>query len=404
MPSLFRNIVIRIVFIAVFLVILVGVIAYARGYRYNFKNNNLLPTGIISLSAFPKASSIYINGALMGVTDMNITLPPGKYKIEVKKEGYTSWTKQINLKGELVVTLDILLFPANPSLSPVTNLGVNRAIPVGLSDKIILASETGNALKDGLYLFEPVGNPLSFLPPVKLLLLKSTLPVGVDITTASWYFSPDYNQTIADFGSVAYLLNFNEDNKNPFDVTASKTALIEAWNLQKRQEQQKILETYPPDFAKIASDSFHIVAFSPDETKALYTSKGKVNLGPQITPPIIASDQTPEERQIKPNTVYVYDRKEDKNFAIPMPSSRDFLKNDNLDGSVAWYTDSRHLIINEGKRITIVDYDGENKQTIYSGPYDSSFFKTTTDGKLIIMTNFNPEANQLPDLYTVSIR
>ena len=108
-----------------------------------------------------------------------------------------------------------------------------------------------------------------------------------------------------------------------------------------------------------------------------------------IKPVMIATNQTPEERSIKKGKTYVYDRKEDKNYQI---------------SNSKWYSDSRHLIIEENKKISIVDYDDTNKQTVYSGPFESSFFNPTSDGKVIVLINLNSQVNELPDLYLVGIR
>src|SRR5690606_23451379 len=102
---------------------------------------------------------------LKGATDINLTLPYGQYKIEVKKDGYTSWEKNISLKGEIVMSLDAHLFPKNPSLTPLTNLGIVQAIPVGNTDNIILFSQTGDEEKDGVYLFESATRTIAIFPP-----------------------------------------------------------------------------------------------------------------------------------------------------------------------------------------------------------------------------------------------
>ena len=113
---------------------------------------------------------------------------------------------------------------------------------------------------------------------------------------------------------------------------------------------------------------------------------------------MIATNQTVETRGLKKNGLYVYDKKEDKNYFIGN------WKSINSNFPIQWYFDSRHLVIEENKKISIVDYDNENKQTVYSGPFESNFFTTTSDGKIIVLVNLNPEANKLPDLYLVGIR
>ena len=110
-----------------------------------------------------------------------------------------------------------------------------------------------------------------------------------------------------------------------------------------------------------------------------------------INPPLISTNQTSEERSIIKDRVYVYDRKEDKNFPVLQPNLK-------------WYYDSRHFVVEEEKKIFIIDYDNTNKQTIYSGPFESSFFNPTSDGKIVVLINLNSQVNELPDLYLVGIR
>ncbi|MCX6732293.1 MAG: hypothetical protein NTV98_02020 [Candidatus Roizmanbacteria bacterium] len=69
-----------------------------------------------------------------------------------------------------------------------------------------------------------------------------------------------------------------------------------------------------------------------------------------------------------------------------------------------WFPDSRHLVEHEGDKISIVEYDDTSKQIIYSGPHEGSFFDVTSDGKLLILANLNPQFNKTPDIYAVGIR
>ena len=433
MRPLFSRFIPRLLFLAVFLSLLLGVIAYARGYRYDTHSNLVTSTGIVAVSAFPKAAKVYVNGTLKGVTDLTVTLPPGQYHFDVREEGYTSWSKDLTVKGEVVLTLDVLLYPVNPTLSPLTNIGVVKAIPVEQTGKAILFSDTGDETKDGVYLFDSNKGPLSLLPPLKLLMLKKYLPVGIDLTTAQMFFSPDYKQAILEVNypdgppssSLSYLLSLEDENTNQFDITLSKDTLIEAWNNEKDQNQLKILQTFDPEFVKVASDSFKMIAFSPDESKLLYYVKNLVDLPIVMKPRLIGTDQAPDVRSLSPNNVYVYDRKEDRNYILPIPGADTLIKKNEIDGSIGWYPDSKHVAFKEippppsprrifgpsptptkssGEKITMIDFDGTNKETVYSGPFTPSFFAVGSDGSLIIMTNFNPDSNQLSDLYAIGIK
>ena len=390
----------RVTILFFFLIVLIAVIGYARGYRFDLEERSVKSTGIISATSNPKAAKIYLDGKLKGVTDTNLTLAPCNYLIEIKKEGYTSWSKKINLKGELVINVDPVLFPINPSLSPLTNLGITKAVATEDGDKIVIIAA------DAIYLFDAGKKTLPFFPPLNKIVSLSLLPNIVDFINTKVIFSPDQKQAIFEFASsdevlakseVSYLLSLQEDNFNPLEITLSKDTLIQAWQNEKTKNFNKILETFPKDFDKIASDSFNIISFSPNETKVLYQAKKNVELPLMIKPVMIATNQTPEERSIKKGETYVYDRKEDKNFLLSSAGNPQRT-------SLKWYSDSRHLIIEENKKIFIVDYDDTNKQTIYSGPFESSFFNPTSDGKVIVLINLNSQVNELPDLYLVGIR
>lgn len=381
----------RIIILFFFFISLITIIGYARGYRLDLEERSVKSTGIISATSNPKAAKIYINGQLKGVTDTNLTLPPDNYLVEIKKDGYTSWSKKISLKGELVINIDPVLFPINPSLSPLTNVGITKAVATEDGDKVVVIA-SGSA-----YLFDSGKKTLPFFPPLNKIISLSLLPSIIDFNSAKVIFSPDQKQAIFEFNQNSYLLSLEEDNLNPLEITISRDALIEAWQKEKTKNFNKILETFPKNFDKIASDSFNIVSFSPNETKVLYQAKEDIELPLIINPVMIATNQTPEVRSIKKGKTYVYDRKEDKNFLLSSAA-------DPQRTNLKWYYDSRHFIIEENKKISIVDYDDTNKQTVYSGPFERSFFNPTSDGKVMVLINLNSQVNELPDLYLVGIR
>jgi len=386
------KILLKLMFFVLFVIVLAIVIGYARGYRFDIEKKSLKSTGIISLTSNPKAAKIFINGELKGVTDTNLTLPPENYFVEIKKEGYTSWNKQINLKGELVINIDPVLFPVNPSLSPLTNLGVIKAFPTDDGDKIVIIA-SGSA-----YLFDAGKKTLPFFQPLNKIVDLSLFLNISDYTNVKVSFSPNQKEIILESEKNSYLLSLEENNLSPLDVTMSKESLFQAWKIEKDKNNAKILETFPKEFDKIASASFEIISFSPNETKILYRTKESVKLPLMINPPLISTNQTPEERNVIENKIYVYDRKEDKNFPILVNSHQPLVTN------LKWYADSRHFVVEEKNKISIVDYDNTNKQTIYSGPFESSFFNPTIDGKIIVLINLNSQVNELPDLYLVGIR
>ncbi len=393
----------KLFFIFVFLLIIFLLIVFARGYRPNFKEKKIVSTGILTVNSFPKSAQVFLNGELKGITDLNLTLSPGKYLVEVKKDGYLPWKKEITLKGELVINLFPTLFSVNPSLSPKTNIGISRAIPVNNTGKVLFFVDKDDLEKDGLYLFDINKTSLSLFPSLKPLIKKSQFPLTFDkeeFSLAKIHFAPDYKQAMLIWKENVFLIGMNEENSQPFDISASYQTLLSAWEEEKKQQETKLLTAFGRDFVKVATDSFKIIAFSPDDTKILYQAKKNFSLPHFLKTPLLVTNQTLEDRQLKINRLYVYDRKEDRNYLI---SNFSLLTNENLN-QVFWYSDSRHLVFVKDKKITIADYDGENEQIVYSGPFEKEFLMVNEGGQLIILANLNPEVNPYPDMYNVSLK
>jgi Tol biopolymer transport system component len=137
--------------------------------------------------------------------------------------------------------------------------------------------------------------------------------------------------------------------------------------------------------------------WSPDGTKILYTASTSATMPKYITPALIGTDSTPENRNLQPGNMYVYDTKEDKNFLIATSATAPSEK-------IMWFPDSKHLIVVADKMIYIEEYDGQNKTTIYAGPFmDSYVFPWSTTDNLVMLTNLgNPDI--APNLYTVGLK
>ena len=138
-----------------------------------------------------------------------------------------------------------------------------------------------------------------------------------------------------------------------------------------------------------------IISFSPDENKILYEATAAAALPTIITPALLGTNATEDKRNIIPNTLYIYDIKEDKNYFIG--ASKDLV--------FQWLPTSRQLLTAGNNKIDVVDFDGTNRKTVYAGPFWDSFVAPWTNAsKLVILTNLNPSASTLPNLYAVNIK
>ncbi len=435
-----KNLIPRLILFAIFLCILIGVIAYARGYRFNFNEGKVTSTGILSVNSSPRAAKVFVNGELKGATDINLTLPYGQYTVEVKKDGYSSWKKQIALQGEIVMSLDARLFSKNPSLTPLTNLGIVKAIPIGNSEKLILLSQTGDVEKDGIYLFESAQPTIAIFPPLKLLALKSLLPENTDLSTASMDFAPNYRQGIitlqTDALEIAYTISLENENVELYEITSTKQNILSAWNSEKNEEIAKVIETLPKKLIQIAFDNLQIISIAPNGKRIMYRAKNDASLPLIINPPLIGANQAPEVRNLKAGDVYIYDTKEDKNYRIPVSivipeTAEEFIIQEpaivtdplatssgsiphptvwypqvvrSVTEKIQWYPTSDYIAVKENNRIVLIRYDGENKETVYAGPFQNDFFGISPDWNLLVLINLNPQNNTYGDVYSVGIK
>lgn len=379
-----------ILFGAIFIVI----VLFAKGYRINLSSRKIESTGIIAINAFPKASSVYLNGELAGATDLNLNLKPGEWEIEVKKEGYNSWKKKVFLKEGVVINLDVRLFPSNPILKPLTSTGVNKAVRIDNLDQVLLFVKKENKKEDGVYLLEKSKNPIASNPKAKLLFLFSDITnKEINLETLNPIFSPDFQQFILEFSGEKYLFSLNNNKQEPLNVTNSANNLISAWNQEKEKQIQEILKNFPEEFEKIASNSFEIKSFSPDQTKILYQAKKSLKLPYFLKKRIQGTNPSLEQRELKKSFLYIYDKKEDKNYHI----------NISPEDEPLWYIDSKRLIFIQDNLIKAIDYDGENEQIIYAGPFEKGFLAVTSDGNILVLINFNKELKPYPEIYELVI-
>lgn len=85
-----------------------------------------VPLGRIIVSSNPSGANIYLNLAMAGqVTPYTFALLPGEYYIEVKKDGYTTASKNITLVANQIVDTGVL------TLVPVATTGPTTGPPPG---------------------------------------------------------------------------------------------------------------------------------------------------------------------------------------------------------------------------------------------------------------------------------
>jgi hypothetical protein len=398
----FKKTAFSILTVLVILIVSGVIIAYGRGYRFDTKQKAFGSTGLISVTSDPTGATITIDNKKVGATNTTVTIKPGWYTVTISKEGYQSWEKNVRVQGEVVVSTHAVLFPSNPSLSAITSGGIANPILSPDGSKLAFTMPTtptatnGAQLVDrgGVWVLDLIDKPLGLNRDAKQLLQATAL----DTTSATLTWSPDSKQLLIDIPNrtttASYLIDADKLNDYAKPLYEKQTTMND-WNLQTQAKEKEKLLTLSPELITIATHSMNIISFSPDENKILYEASTSATIPTIIDPPLLGTNSTEETRTIVAKTLYIYDIKEDKNYLVGTSKKI----------ALQWLPNSRQLITAGNNKIDVLDYDGTNRKTVYAGPFWDSFVAPWTNAsKLVILTNLNPSASTLPNLYAINIK
>lgn len=367
--------------------IVVGVIGYfvslvARGYRFDTDTFTFLANGILVAKSDSDGASIFIDGDLKGATNSNLKLSPNTYDVEIKKNGYISWKKRLTIKKEEVTQITAQLFKIAPSFSPVTFDGAEN--PVVSSD----FSKIAYTNREGLFIMTVSSLPIGFPNDPKKI-------ADGELIGSTYKFSPNSRELMVETKTGVYLLNVNEftSQDNFVNVIAQKTSILKNWKLEKSKKDGSEFKLLPLEMASILGKNVSDFTFSPDETMVMYTASNEAKIKKGLIEELPGSSTQKEERDIKVGNTYIYDIKEDKNFLVS-----------DTGRSLYWLPTSRHLIVPDESKIIIMDYDGTNRQTVFSGDYIAPHaYPFVNASKLLILTNLGSDSIT-PNLYSLSIK
>ena len=416
-------------------------IQFAKGYRPSLESKTLQGTGLLNLTSYPKSARVIINDKLTTVTDDKLYLAPGKYKINIEKDGFHTWTKELDIKKELVTNTDARLLPLIPATSPLTFYQVKNASinPDGTKIAYTL-NNAPQSISNGLYVHSLTNN----------LLGSSTLQIaenqnGRDYSESLLVWSPDSSQILVIFTekitttpksktqnstatekiSSAYLLSTKEKNTGVLsDVTIRLPQIISEWENQLIQINNSNISLLPKFLRDIVTAQATNVFFSPDKEKITYSPTKDLELPTNTIGSLLPNiNSTPEKRQLQKDKTYVYDTKEGTNYEITGASKsaeiqKILLTNtsstesatisslkqiksqteSNYVSNLTWYSNSRQLILTDQNGINLIDYDNLNLVNINPVTPRLNFAIPSFDGtKLVALTNLN----QKPDIFNL---
>lgn len=435
--------------------IIVGTLAainYAKG-NYRLTDTGFVrESGLLSANSFPTGAEIFIDGKLVSASDDTLYLEPGEYEVKIIKDGFSPWKKLIQIEKELVTQTNAQLFPTSPSLVPLTFTGVqNISISPDGQKLVYYAASASAETKNGLYLLELGNSFFSLQKGPKQLAEDSS---SYDLSRADFIWSPDSTELMMIDSNRQIMIDITKKNvlANLPDVGVRSKQIFSLWEEEIYLRERQLLDKFPPEIIRIATQSAHNVYLSPSKKRLLYTSSQDVGLGDELIPPVLAASTQNQERQLQTGGIYIYDLEEDRNFRIdsePEDASEDTkaslsiksllsidlynreplsleaspsafrrLQDDSLESTVTnfsnyysslnlytpqWFPDSSHVLFIRDESIRIKEYDNSNETIIYSGPFQPDFVYSWPDGsKLLILTSFSPGSPV--NLYAIELK
>lgn len=373
---------------------LIGAISFlaiflAKGYRYNSKTGEVAGTGIISITSTPDQASVFLDGHLTTATNANVSsLPPKSYEVRIIKEGFIPWEKKVEVKAGLVSQIKATLWPAIPTIYPLTFNGVVATTLSTDSQRLAFivpgeADQSEGAFlpsgrKSGIWVWEMSSSPISFNFGPEPHRVASLIP-GEDYSKAILKFSPDSNQVLVVLPDRSLLLDENKFNDILRDITAILQPTLDSWEKDQKAKELASLNTIKDSNLRQEASNSASLKWSLDETKLL-EGDGKGNY----------------------QSVDLVDKQK---FNLPKAAS------------VSWLPDSRHLVLVEdlGKqqvnqtfplsKISIMELDSSNKDEIYVGNLDPNNVYAWPDlSKLVFISSVPTQTGNKPNLFGINLK
>lgn len=358
----------------IFTLVLIGVAAVvavflAKGYTFNPKEGRVVGTGIITVTSVPDAASVFIDGHLTTATDATISsLVPKEYTVKLVKEGFIPWEKKIKVNEGLVTDLKVTLFPAIPTIYPLTFNSVKNPVLSPDGGKLVFVVPSGK--KPGVWVWTFIDNrPIAFARGGQPHQIAAN--GAINYTDAALRWSPDSKQVLATIGNNNYLLQDEEQNSEPKDITPTLTGTNKTWEDELKVRDSARILTIKNVAKRQEASSAATLRWSPDETKILLQKDPKVASG----------------------GFKVYDLETENQYDIPDARTE------------SWLPDSRHIVLVEEGKISVVEFDGTNKAVIYAGNFEDNFvFAWPDSSRLVVISSFPTPTASEPNLYGINLK
>lgn len=354
-----------------------GTIFLAQGYRVNLSKRTVQKTGMLIISSAPGDAKIFLDGRLVETTNATVSsLDPGKHQLEIAKENYITWKKEVEVVPEMATEIDAFLVSKSPRLEPLTKTGVALLAPSPDARQIIYTSRNEGA--KGAWMLDLAS------PPLIGIVRENPRPLVLDDDKYSYSLadgiriSPRGDQMMLTLNKQGHVLVSLANGSSPTATNSAEPTLAlwekEAAALKERWAKQLNLTE---ELMKIATDTN--TTWSPNRKLFLYSKE---------------RDDYVEW--------HVYNGEE----PLGVGKQREYLplkfKKDDA-AIVFWHQTNQHLIVQKGGTISLIETDGGNQTEVSSLELaDPQVFSTPDGASLIILTSLKKSG--LPQLYAIGLR
>jgi len=284
-----------------FLIVAPSAVLYSLGWRFDWETKKIIQPGLFYFKTWPKNADVYLNGKFRKKTDLFFgsilieNLRPQKYNVEIKKTGYHTWQKNLEIKKRKVTEAkNIILIRQNPRFDLISK-NIEDFFFSPDKKKIILKerNEQGWDLK----LFETDKN-------VKSHLLSKDDISKEKVQIIDLEFSPDSKKILLEFGVKEkvkhYLLEL--DKSPPALVSLGFLAKPEEFFLESPLKKEVI------NFAVLNKDIYYL-----DKNGFLWKNEQRLNIIPLEIKQETKYQITVSETAIlleEGNTLYIFNKEE----------------------------------------------------------------------------------------------
>lgn len=388
-----KRLLVTIITFVIIVIAATAAIFFSKGYTFSPKEGRVVGTGLISITSTPDGASVYIDGHLTTATNTTISqLKPRTYNIKIVKEGLIPWEKNIEVSEGLVSEIKATLFPALPTIYPLTfNGAINPVLsPDGqkLAFTVPFSPDSHTRQRGGVWVWSLSSQPISFnrgAEPHQIAVSNQSL----DFAKSTLRWSPDSKQVLAtmqegntpgEASARNFLLGADQRTSDADlkDITPILENTLKTWAEDQKIKDEARLDTIldvkvknlasasASPSASVKNQAEKWVHWSPDETKFMVGEKGSVK---------------------------VYDLATNKEYFLPGAKN------------YSWLPDSKHIIFVMEDKIGVGDFDGSNVAVVYAGKFEGTYvFPWPDSSRLMIISSYPTPTGNVPNLFGVNLK